>query len=93
VRGTGGEHRVILVNRALAQNEHVRLATTGQKATVLRLTARSAESQSGLTFGGASVDPNGDWAPRMAELMTLKADRFVVDVPAASAAVVQIHTG
>jgi hypothetical protein len=25
--------------------------------------------------------------------VTLKADRFVVDVPAASAAVVQIHTG
>jgi hypothetical protein len=93
VRGTGGEHRVILVNRDLAQNEHVHLATTGQKATILRLTAHSAESKSGLTFGGASVDPNGDWTPRVAESVTLKSNRFVVDVPAASAAVVQIHTG
>ena len=93
VRGTGGEHRVILVNRDLAQKQHVRLATTGQKATILRLTAHLAESMSGLTFGGASVDPNGDWAPRVAESVTLKADRFVVEVPAASAAVVQIHTG
>jgi Glycosyl hydrolase family 79 C-terminal beta domain len=92
VRGTDGEHRVILVNRDLAQNEHVRLAATGQKATILRLTANSVESKSGLTFGGASVDANGDWAPRVAESMTLKSDRFVVDVPAASAAVVQIHT-
>ena len=92
VRGTGGEHRVILLNKDLAQNEHVRLATTGRRATILRLTAHSAESKSGLTFGGASVGPNGDWAPRVAQSVTLKADRFVVEVPAASAAVVQIHT-
>jgi hypothetical protein len=93
VRGTVGEHRLILVNTDLAQNEHVRLATTGKKATILRLTADSAESKSGLTFGGASVDPNGDWAPRVAESVTFKADRFVVEVPATSAAVVQFHTG
>ena len=93
VRGTGGQHRVILVNTNLAQNEHVRLATKGQRASILRLTAHSAESKSGLTFGGASVGPNGDWAPRVAQSVTLKADRFVVEVPAASAAVVQIHTG
>jgi hypothetical protein len=93
VRGTGGEYRVILVNKDLARNEHVRIATTGQRATVLRLTAHSAESKSGLAFGGASVGPNGDWAPRAEESVTLKSDRFVVDVPAASAAVVQIHGG
>jgi hypothetical protein len=93
VRGTGGEHRVILVNTDLAQNEHVHVATKGQRATILRLTAHSAESKSGLTFGGASVDPNGDWAPQVTESVTLNSDRFVVDVPAASAAVVQIHTG
>ena len=92
MRGTGGEHRVILVNTDLARNEHVRLAITGQRATILRLTAHSAESKSGLTFGGASVGPNGDWAPRVAQSARLKANRFVVDVPAASAAVVQIHT-
>ena len=93
VRGTGGQHRVILVNTNLAQNEYVRLATKGQRASILRLTAHSPESKSGLTFGGASVGPNGDWAPRVAQSVTLEADRFVVEVPAASAAVVQIHTG
>jgi hypothetical protein len=54
VRGAGGEHRIILINTNLSQNEHVRIATTGQKATFLRLTATSVESKSGLTFGGAS---------------------------------------
>jgi glycosyl hydrolase family 79 len=92
VRGTGDEHRIILVNTDLAQNEHVRIATTGQKATILRLTAHSVESKSGLTFGEASIDLNGDWAPRAAQSVRLQANRFVVDVPAASAAVVQIHT-
>jgi hypothetical protein len=51
VRGTGGEHRVILVNTDLSQGERIRLATTGRKATILRLAAHSAESKSGLTFG------------------------------------------
>jgi Glycosyl hydrolase family 79 C-terminal beta domain len=91
VRGTGGEHRVVLINKDLAQNGHVRLAASGQKATILRLTPDSAESKSGLAFGGASVDPNGDWAPQVAESVTLKSDRFVVDMPAASAAVVEIY--
>jgi hypothetical protein len=91
VRGNGGEHRVILVNTNLAQDERLRLATTAREATILRLTAHSAESKYGLIFGGASVGPNGDWARREAQSVRLKSDRFVVDVPAATAAVVQIH--
>src|ERR1700730_7063038 len=61
VRGPGNERRVVLVNKDLANNAHVRIATTGQEATILRLTAPSAESKTGVTFGGASVDANGNW--------------------------------
>jgi Glycosyl hydrolase family 79 C-terminal beta domain len=93
VRGTGGGRRVIIVNTDLHQNERIRLATAGRKASILRLSAHSVESKSGLTFGGAPVGPNGDWAPRVAESVTLKSGRFVFDVPAASATVVQIHAG
>jgi hypothetical protein len=92
VRGTGDERRVVLINKDLSQHAHVRIATGGQKATVLRLVAPSADSKTGITFGGASVDPNGDWAPRFAESVRFESNRFVVDIPAASAAVVQIHT-
>jgi hypothetical protein len=91
VRGTGGEGRVVLVNKDLAQNAQVRIATTGKEATILRLTAPSVESQTGVTFGGASVDPNGNWAPRLRESVTFESNRFVVELPAASAAVVQIN--
>jgi hypothetical protein len=81
------------VNKDLTENAHVRINTTGQKATILRLAASSAESKDGVTFGGASVSPNGDWTPRLTESVTRESNRFVVELPAASAAIVEIHTG
>ena len=91
IRGTRDEHRVVLINKDLAQNAQVRIATQGKKATVLRLTAPSADSKTGITLGAAPVDLNGNWAARVVESVKLKSDRLVVGVPAASAAVVQIH--
>lgn len=91
IRGTRDERRLVLVNKDLVQNAQVRIATKGKKATILRLTAPSAGSKTGITFGGASVDPNGHWAPRVVESVKFKSDRLVVGVPAASAALVQIH--
>jgi hypothetical protein len=81
------------VNKDLAENAHVRINTTGQKATILRLAASSAESKDGVTFGGASVSPNGDWTPRLTESVPLESDRLSVELPASSAAVIQIHPG
>ena len=93
VRGTDGERRVVLVNKDLVQNVRFRITTTGKKATILRLTAPSAESKTGITFGGASADPDSKWAPRLAESMRLQSDRLSVELPASSAAVIQIHAG
>jgi hypothetical protein len=93
IRGTDNERRVVLINKDLAHNARVRITTTGREATILRLTAPSVESKTGITFGGASVDPNGDWAPRLTESVTSESNRFTVDLPATSAAVIQIHTG
>jgi hypothetical protein len=93
VRGTGDERRVVLINKDLSQHAHVRIATGGQKATVLRLVAPSADSKTGITFGGASVDANGNWAPRLTESVTLQSDRLSVELPASSATVIQIHAG
>ena len=93
VRGTDSERRVVLLNKDLAENAHVRINTTGQKAAVLRLAAPLAESKTGITFGGAPVDPNGNWAPRLTESVPLESDRLSVELPASSAAVLQIHPG
>jgi hypothetical protein len=91
VRGTGDERRVVLVNKDLAKDAHVRIAAVGQKATILRLAAPSADSKTDITFGGASVDANGDWAPKLKESVTLESNRFLVELPPATAAVVQIQ--
>jgi Glycosyl hydrolase family 79 C-terminal beta domain len=93
VRGTDGERRVVLVNKDLTQTAKIRIATPGQKATILRLAAPSAESKTDVTFGGASVDPIGNWAPRFTESALLESDRLSVEIPASSAAVIQIHVG
>jgi hypothetical protein len=93
VRGTDNERRFVLINKDLARNARVRIATVGQKATILRLAAPSADSKTGITFGGASVDPNRDWAPRLTESVTFESNRLAVELPAASAAVIEIHAG
>jgi len=95
VRGTDGTHRVVLVNKDpdLAQNAHVRIRTTGKKASILRLTAPSAESKTDITFGGASVDADSKWAPKFTESIRLRSDSLRVELPASSAAVIQIDPG
>ncbi|MBV8098316.1 MAG: hypothetical protein JOZ31_04080 [Verrucomicrobia bacterium] len=76
-----------------SKNARVRITATGKKATILRLKAPSAESKTGITFGGASVDANGKWAPRFTESMRLRSDRLTVELPASSAVVVEIQSG
>jgi alpha-L-arabinofuranosidase len=93
VRGTDGERRVVLVNKDLTQSAKIRISTTGQKATILRLAAPSADSKTDITFGGASVDSNGNWAPSFTESVPLESDHLSVEIPASSAAVIQIQVG
>ena len=93
VRGTDDERKIVLVNKDLAQNAKLSITTTGQKATILRLAAPSAGSKTDITFGGASVDSNGNWAPRFTESVPLESDRLSIEIPASSAAVIQIHVG
>ena len=89
VRGSGGEKRIILVNINLTRSEQVHISAQGRAASFLRLTAPSPESAH-LTFGEAGVDPTGAWNPKPAKPLSRKNGRFVVDLPAASATVVQI---
>jgi hypothetical protein len=90
VRGTGGERRIIFVNINLSQGERVLIGTEGRDANLLRLTAPSVHSQSGLTFGGSSIGPAGNWVPRAVDRVPRQGNRFIVDLPPASAAIVHI---
>jgi hypothetical protein len=64
--GTGGKpHSVVVVNRERTRDVHIDLAQLGLgSVAVLRLTAPSADSKTGITFGGATVDTNGHWKAR-----------------------------
>jgi hypothetical protein len=77
-------------------NKDTRRAAAGRVVTkrrfkggrIIRLAGRSVDATDGVSLGGAEVDAFGHWTPRSHEAVTWHADRPVVDVPAASAALV-----
>jgi hypothetical protein len=62
----------------------------GKKATVIRLTAPSVDAKTGVTLGGAEVTAAGTWRPAKPEMVQVRKGQLSIDLPAASAAVVQI---
>jgi hypothetical protein len=56
----------------------------------VRLSAPSLESKEGVTFGGASVNAQGEWRPQVIEMAPSKSNRCDVHVPASSAVVVRL---
>jgi hypothetical protein len=60
-------------------------------ASVLRLAGPAIDATGGVTLGGASVDEFGGWAPPMKEEVRLTNHEIIVDVPAASAALVSLR--
>jgi hypothetical protein len=61
-------------------------------ATVLRLTAPSRLSTSGVQLGGQPVSPDGNWTPRVpATLTPVRAGRLTVTLTPSSAALVTVY--
>ena len=60
-------------------------------ASMLRLTGPAIDATAGVTLGGASVDEFERWAPPMNEEVRLTGREILVDVPAASAALVSLR--
>jgi hypothetical protein len=58
-----------------------------QNGTVLRLSAPSLDSSSGVSFGGATVKSDGTWSPDWGEKIQSSDGKIIVRLPAASAAV------
>ena len=55
------------------------------------IAAPSLEAATGLTFGGASIDASGRWAPAAPEMLQFASGHVLVDVPGASAALVRLR--
>ena len=93
VRAPEGMLRVCLINQNVARDERVAI-DPGRKftaASMLRLTGPAIDATAGVTLGGASVDELERWAPPMNEEVRLTGREILVDVPAASAALVSLR--
>jgi len=93
VRAPEGTLRVCLINQNITRDERLAI-DPGRKftaASMLRLTGPAIDATAGVTLGGASVDEFERWAPPMNEEVRLTGREILVDVPAASAALVSLR--
>ncbi len=90
-RDAEGALKVCLINKDLERGARVGIEAGRHfaSASLLRLTAPSAEARTDVTFGGSAVDDFGHWSPRPPEVFPWRRDSFV-EVPAASAVIVQL---
>jgi hypothetical protein len=92
VRSPEGTLRIYLINQNITRNERVAI-NPGRKfkvASMLRLVGPAIATDA-VTLGGASVDEFGRWAPLMHEEVRLTGHEIVVDLSAASAALVSLR--
>jgi hypothetical protein len=89
----GERLRVTLINKSIEANVCVRVdpGRVFRGGTVLRLLGPSVDAKTGVTFGDASVDDYGEWAPLGSPPLKIDGRDVIVDVPAASAAVVSLE--
>jgi hypothetical protein len=69
---------------------NLQLSKTASSVQIARLTAPSITSTTGITFADVSVNAGGAFNPGSKEEYTVNATKFVINVPAGSAAVVTV---
>lgn len=88
-----GELHLVLINKEGRTPAEVRIAglASYQHASVLQLRGPGLSARTGITFGGRSVSSNGSWSPGPAEQVTRGGEDFHLQLPAASAALVNFN--
>jgi hypothetical protein len=67
--------------------------TKSGTASVLRLMAPAVDAKTGITLGGSEVTAAGVWKPWKREVTAVHEGQFPLELPAASAAIVQLSEG
>jgi hypothetical protein len=90
-RGADGTLKVCLINKDLERGACVAIEAGRDfpSASLLRLTAPSAETRTNVTLGGSAIDGFGHWSPQPLKVFPWRSDSFV-EVPATSAVIVQL---
>jgi hypothetical protein len=92
VRSDRGDIWLTLVNKEAARGAQVRAVCPGiARASALRLTAPSLTSKDGVLLGGSPVGSDAKWISRPSESVRVAGGELEIDVPAASAAIVQMR--
>jgi hypothetical protein len=65
--------------------------TQASRAAVTRLSGPAIDAKSGITLGGAEVTPAGTWKPMKPEVLQARNGQLEIELPAASAAIVEIR--
>jgi hypothetical protein len=93
VRTADGSFRICLINKESRGVLRVDIAPgrrfTG--ASLLRLTGPAIDATAGITLGGAAVDDTGQWSPARRESLDVAGGTLLLELPAASAALVELH--
>jgi hypothetical protein len=93
VRAPDGTLCVCLMNKNLARSENVAI-DPGRHfavASIIRMAGPAVDATAGVTLSSASVDEFGKWATAMNEEVRLNGREVIVEVPAASAALVSMR--
>jgi hypothetical protein len=92
VRGVDGSLRVCLINmQSRALFTSIAAGRRFTNASGLRLTGPAINATAGITLGGAAVDDTGQWAATQRENLDVAGDAFALELPAASAALVEFY--
>lgn len=92
VRAPDGTLRVCAINTSLGRGARITLdlGRNFTAATLIRLAGPGADATTGITLGGAEVDPFGNWNPAE-EKMPIAGRAITFELPAASAAVLTMR--
>lgn len=89
VRRGDGQVTLAVINKDLTRDATVTIAgAPGGRAAAMRLTAPSVAALKGVTLGGVAVDREGHWNGARTETMRFAQGRAVLEVAAASAALI-----
>ncbi len=85
--------KTILFNKSTTSPLHLAIdpGQRTERASLLLLTAPDLASTSGVTLGGAPVNPHGDWSSSSRITLTRTHGIFTAEIPAASAALVSFE--
>jgi hypothetical protein len=92
LRATDGSTSVVLVNKdaTTTVRAKVELGQASWLSLLTLLTGPALSATSGYTLGGAPVGPDGTWSPTFPTIVPVTGAALLVDVPPASAALLQV---